>query len=259
VSLQHRYALVCGASRGIGAAIAKKLAHDGVSVTLLARDLDALRDIATGLPSAGEQRHDCLAADLNDTEQLQALVRKKAGERQFQILVNNSGGPKPGTANEADTAAYSAAFRQHLIADQVLMQALLPAMKAAGSGRIINIISTSVKEPIAGLGVSNTIRAAVAGWAKTLARELGPHGITVNNVLPGYTATQRLEQIFRHQAERDGRTLDEIIELRRAEVPVGRFAEPEEIAAAVAFLVSPAAAYINGINLPVDGGRSRSY
>jgi len=259
VSLKNRHALVCGASRGIGAATAAALARDGVAVTLLARNAEALQKVIQNLPVVKDRQHDFIVADVNDTEKLQLAVSEKTAAHNVQILINNSGGPAPGTANDADPQAYAEAFRQHLIADQVLMQTVLPGMKTSGYGRIINIISTSVKEPIPGLGVSNTIRAAVAAWAKTLSRELGTHGITVNNVLPGYTATERLDEIFRHQAKRAGRTLDEIVALRQAEVPLQRFAEPAEIAAAIAFLASPAASYINGVNLPVDGGRSRGY
>lgn len=255
----NRHALVCGASRGIGAAVAAALARDGLSVTLLARSADALRDIASTLPVTGDQQHDVIAVDVGDTDALREKVQARSAELPIQVLINNSGGPSPGTANEAQVEAFTDAFRNHLIADHVLMQTIVPDMKTAGYGRIVNIISTSVKEPIPGLGVSNTIRAAVAAWAKTLARELGPHGITVNNLLPGYTATDRLEQIFCHQAKRTGRELDDIVAERIGEVPLGRFADPGEIADAVAFLASPSASYINGINLPVDGGRSRGY
>ncbi|NNF60749.1 MAG: SDR family oxidoreductase [Gammaproteobacteria bacterium] len=256
MSNEDRHALVCGASRGIGAAVAQRLAADGFCLTLLARNESALHDVAAGL--ANSSSHDFVAIDVADSTALGKMISEKSRRRPYTVLINNSGGPPPGSAAEADPDSYLAAFRQHLVANQVLLQALLPGMKQVRHGRIVNIISTSVKEPIAGLGVSNTIRAAVAGWAKTLARELGPHGITVNNVLPGYTDTERLQQIFAHQAQRAERTVDEIIELRRAEVPVGRFAEPAEIAAAVAFLASDEAAYVNGINLPVDGGRTRS-
>jgi 3-oxoacyl-[acyl-carrier protein] reductase len=140
----------------------------------------------------------------------------------------------------------------------VLLQAVLPGMKASGYGRIVNVISTSVKEPIRNLGVSNTIRGATASWAKTLAGELGAFGITVNNVLPGYTQTQRLEQILNDRTKATGKSSAEIEQAMLATVPVGRFAKPAEIAAAIAFLASPAAAYINGINVPVDGGRMQS-
>jgi 3-oxoacyl-[acyl-carrier protein] reductase len=181
-----------------------------------------------------------------------------AAQGALHILVNNTAGPPGGPAHAADPEAYLAVFRQHLVAGQVLVQAVLPGMRAARWGRIVNIISTSVKEPIANLGVSNTVRGAVAAWAKTLAGELGPDGITVNNVLPGYTRTQRLEQILAERAAATGKPPQAIADAMLATVPAGRFAEAAEIAAAVAFLCSPEAGYVNGVNLPVDGGRTRS-
>jgi 3-oxoacyl-[acyl-carrier protein] reductase len=176
--------------------------------------------------------------------------------RIFHVLINNTGGPKAGEAISADTAEYLRAFSNHLICNQILVQAVVDGMTKAGYGRIINIISTSVKQPLRGLGVSNTIRGAVASWAKTLATELGMFGITVNNVLPGATKTERLFSLFRTKAEASGRKLEEIEAEWLKEIPAGRFAEPEELANAVAFLASPLASYINGINVPVDGGRT---
>jgi 3-oxoacyl-[acyl-carrier protein] reductase len=174
------------------------------------------------------------------------------------ILVNNTGGPPGGPVSGADSAAFERAFRQHLLANQALVQAVLPGMQAARWGRIVNVISTSVKEPIAGLGVSNTIRGAVASWSKTLATELGGHGITVNNVLPGYTRTQRLDQILHDRAQATGQPEETIAKGMLATVPAGRFAEAAELGAVIAFLCSPAAGYVNGINVPVDGGRTKS-
>jgi 3-oxoacyl-[acyl-carrier protein] reductase len=257
--LAGRLALVCGASEGIGRASAFALAARGASVCVLARRLDRLEDLREQLPivRAG-QRHRAAAADVAQTDALRGKLDALLADEPIHILVNNTAGPAGGPAHAADPEAYVAVFRQHLVAGQVLVQALLPGMRAAGWGRIVNIISTSVKEPIANLGVSNTVRGAVAGWAKTLATELGPDGITVNNVLPGYTRTQRLEQILAERAASTGRPADAIAEAMLATVPAGRFAEPAEIAAAVAFLCSPEAGYINGINLPVDGGRTRS-
>jgi 3-oxoacyl-[acyl-carrier protein] reductase len=257
--LAGRLALVCGASEGIGRASAFALAARGASVCVLARRLDRLEDLREQLPvvRAG-QRHRAAAADVAQTDALRGKLDALLADEPIHILVNNTAGPAGGAAHAADPEAYVAVFRQHLVAGQVLVQALLPGMRAAGWGRIVNIISTSVKEPIANLGVSNTVRGAVAGWAKTLATELGPDGITVNNVLPGYTRTQRLEQILAERAASTGRPAEAIAEAMLATVPAGRFAEPAEIAAAVAFLCSPEAGYINGINLPVDGGRTRS-
>ena len=257
--LADRHALVCGASEGIGRASAIALAELGASVTLLARRQPQLQELAGALPRPdARQQHRWIAADVGDFEALRAHVEKSVGDAPVHILVNNTAGPPGGAANAAQPEAYLAVFRQHLVANQVLVQTVLPGMRAARWGRIVNIISTSVKEPIANLGVSNTIRGAVASWAKTLSVELGPDGITVNNVLPGYTRTQRLEQILAERAKATGKSEQDIAAGMLATVPAGRFAEASEIAAAVAFLCSPAAGYINGINLPVDGGRTKS-
>jgi 3-oxoacyl-[acyl-carrier protein] reductase len=174
------------------------------------------------------------------------------------ILVNNTGGPSGGPIIDAQPEQFLATFEMHLINNQILVQAVVPAMRKAGFGRIVNVISTSVKQPIVGLGVSNTIRWSVASWAKTLSLEIGKFGITINNVLPGFTKTGRLESVNKMRAEATGKTVEEIATQLESEIPIGRFAEAEEVAAAVAFLCSPAAASINGINLPVDGGKTGS-
>jgi 3-oxoacyl-[acyl-carrier protein] reductase len=258
-SLADKHALVCGASEGIGRASAIALAELGASVTVLARRQVKLQELVDALPHPNaRQQHGWLAADLNDEGPLRTLVEQLAAVRPVHILVNNTAGPAGGAAHEAAPETYLAVFRQHLVANQVLLQAVLPGMRAARWGRIVNVISTSVKEPIANLGVSNTIRGAVASWAKTLAGELGPYGITVNNVLPGYTRTQRLEQILQERAQATGKDAQAIAAAMLATVPAGRFAEASEIAAAVAFLCTPDAGYVNGVNLPVDGGRTRS-
>ncbi len=257
--LQGRHALVCGGSEGIGLATAMALATMGADVTVLARRPERLAEVAAGLPRVhDDQRHRHLAADASDTRGLSAAVAALCGKYPVHVLVNNTAGPPGGPAHAAAPDAYEAVFRQHLLANQVLVQAVLPGMQAAGWGRIVNVISTSVKEPIANLGVSNTIRGAVAAWAKTLSSELGGFGITVNNVLPGYTRTQRLDQILAERAAATGKPAEDIARGMLATVPAGRFAEPAEVAAAIAFLASPAAGYVNGINLPVDGGRTRS-
>ena len=256
--LEGKHALACGASEGIGRASAIALAELGATVTVLSRRLDKLEALRDALPRPANQAHQALSADVSDTDGLRAKIHALAAASPVHILINNTAGPAGGPASTADPATYLAVFQQHLIANQVLVQSVLPGMRAAQWGRVVNIISTSVKEPIANLGVSNTIRGAVASWAKTLASELAPDGITVNNVLPGYTRTQRLVQILAERAAATGKPEAEIAKAMLATVPAGRFAQAEEIAAAVAFLCSPVAGYINGINLPVDGGRTRA-
>lgn len=259
LDLTGQHALVCGGTEGIGRAAAHLLAAHGADVTLLARSRAGLEAAVAALPCRpGGQSHAWIEADMSDLSTLGAKVEASANARAITILVHNSGGPPGGPAHQADLAEFDSAFRQHVLAGQTLLRAVLPGMRRARTGRVINVISTSVKEPIRGLGVSNTIRAAVAGWAKTLATELGPFGITVNNVLPGYTRTRRLEQIIEDRMRIHGKLRDEIEQSMLASVPAGRFAEPAEVAAAIMFLASPSAAFVNGVNLPVDGGRTLS-
>ncbi len=259
LNLTGKHALVCGGSEGIGRAAAHELALLGADVTLLARRVEALQAVAAALPrGAAGQSHGWISADVAQHDQLSAQVRAVANARPIHILINNTGGPPGGRAIDAPAAAYLAAFQQHLLANQVLVQAVLPGMQGAQWGRIVNVISTSVKEPIVNLGVSNSIRGAVAAWAKTLSRELAEHGITVNSVLPGYTETGRLAQIVGDRAQASGSTAASVRDAMKQTVPLGRFAAPAEIAAAVAFLCTPAAAYVTGVNLAVDGGRMHS-
>ncbi|HET6552291.1 MAG TPA: SDR family oxidoreductase [Dyella sp.] len=258
LDLSGRRALVCGASQGIGRASAIELAELGASVILLARSTDTLKAVAAELPRKHGQQHQWLAADMSQTDNLRDALAGVVAEGAVEILINNTGGPPGGPAFSAEPAAYEAAFRQHLLAGQILVQALLPGMRAAHYGRIVNVISTSVKEPIAGLGVSNTVRAAVAAWAKTLSSELAADGITVNSVLPGYTRTARLDSLLSAQSSQSGRSGDEIAKGMLASVPARRFGEASEVAAVVAFLCSPAAAYVNGVSIAVDGGRTRT-
>lgn len=259
LQLTGKRALVCGASQGIGRAAAVALANQGASVLLLARTADKLASTLKELAVAAGQEHAIQVADLGDTATLEEEISAQLAEGlAVDILINNSGGPSPGMIRDARPQAFIEAFAQHILAAQVLTTALLPGMRTRGYGRIINVISTSVKEPISGLGVSNTIRGAMAAWSKTMAAEVGPDGITVNNVLPGYTRTTRLQPIFEARARRTGRTLADVEEQARMSVPARRFAEAEELGDIIAFLASPAASYINGINLPVDGGRTAS-
>lgn len=258
LSLSGRHALVCGASSGIGKASALALAGQGASLTVLARSSDKLAALVPELMQAGAAAARYLAVDLEDEEVLAASIAtliQDAGA--VHVLINNSGGPPSGPLLQASPDDFLKAFRRHLVAAHLLVQAVLPGMEAAGFGRIINVISTSVKEPIAGLGVSNTIRGAVAGWSKTLAKEL-PGGITVNNVLPGFTDTERLSALKEQMAQRRQCSPEEVEQGWVATVPEGRLGHPQELAAAVAFLASPAAAYIRGVSLAVDGGRLNS-
>jgi 3-oxoacyl-[acyl-carrier protein] reductase len=259
LDLSGRHALVCGASQGIGRACAVELALLGANVTVLSRRAEVLAEVVDNLPRARDtQRHDLLVADAGDIDSLRERVAALVAAAPVHILVNNSGGPPPGSIADATTADFLDAFGKHLLANHTLAQVVIPGMRDAGWGRIVNIISTSVKEPIPGIGVSNTTRGAVASWAKTLAGELARSGITVNNVLPGSTHTPRIEQIVRVRAQKSGREEAEVAREMAAEIPMDRFADPAETAAAVAFLASPAASYITGVSLPVDGGRMRS-
>lgn len=253
-------ALVGGSTQGIGRAVAEALAERGATVTLLARNEASLREVAAALPTPEGQQHNFLVADFNEPDHLSEVVHTYLKEHPsgFQILVNNTGGPAGGPILEAPASAFLAAFNQHLICNHLLAQAVVPGMRAAGYGRIINIISTSVKIPLANLGVSNTIRGAVASWAKTLANELGPDGITVNNVLPGATLTQRHTSLIDKKVAQTGQSVDTIEAGMKQTIPARRFGQAEEVAAAVAYLAAPVAGYVNGVSLPVDGGRTGS-
>lgn len=258
LNLEGRHALVCGASEGIGRATAAELAALGATVTLLSRRADVLREVAAGLAGGEARGHGVVAADSADTGGLGAAVATVVAKRPVHILVNNTGGPKGGPLHAAGLGEFEDAFRRHLLANHVLLQAVLPGMRAAKWGRIVNVVSTSVREPIAGLGVSNTIRGAVASWAKTLSRELAPDGITVNNVLPGFTETGRIRSIIADRSAKEGRSEEDIRREMEAAIPARRFASADETGGVIAFLCSPAGAYVNGVSLAVDGGRMAS-
>lgn len=260
IDLSGKRALVCGATQGIGRAAAFMLARGGADVTLIARNAEALRETAEQITADFSRRADFVVADFRDPDAVRAAVAAHIENMSggYHILLNNTGGPAAGPALTANTQDFLDAMQMHLLCNHALVQLLTPGMKQLGYGRIINIISTSVREPIHNLGVSNTTRAAVAGWAKTLSKELGPFGITVNNVLPGATRTGRITEIVRRQAAASQRSEDEVEAAMKATIPLGRFAEAEEIAAAVAFLASPLAGYISGVSLAVDGGRMAS-
>lgn len=255
-SLQHKQALVCGSTQGIGWAIAQAFADAGASCTLLARNEEALREKVQALPNTQGQVHDYAIADFADPDALRKVVAQLVTKKQYTLLVNNTGGPKAGMIAEADTADFENAFRQHIVGNQLLAQALLPGMKEAGYGRIINIISTSVRIPIDNLGVSNTIRAATASWAKTLSNEVGQYGITVNSILPGFIDTQRLRSLIEVNAGRKNSSIEQVAEEMKATIPAKRFGRAEEIAAVALFLASAAASYVNGVSMPVDGGKT---
>ncbi|MBK8550459.1 MAG: SDR family oxidoreductase [Ignavibacteria bacterium] len=257
IDLTNKRAVVCGSSQGIGKAIAVQFAASGASVVLIARNEESLRKVLRELPANKKQNHNFIVADFTDPEELKKKLHNYVSENPpVHILVNNTGGPQAGEAVSADTSQFIQAFSNHLICNQILVQSVVEGMKKEKYGRIINIISTSVKQPLKGLGVSNTIRGAVASWAKTLAGELAQYGITVNNVLPGATKTERLFSLFKNRAASSGKSEEEVSKEWLKEIPAMRFAEPEELAYAVTFLASEYAGYINGINVPVDGGRT---
>ena len=258
LDLSGKTALVCGSSQGIGKAAAIELAELGANVILLARNEERLKEALGDLPSRSGQRHRYAVADFQHQTQVQEVADKLVAENPIHILINNTGGPPAGKASDASIEELRIAFNNHLINNHILAQTLMPGMKKEGYGRIINVISTSVKQPLPNLGVSNTVRGAVANWAKTMANELAEFGITVNNVLPGATDTARLNSIVSNKAQKSGKSEDAVKSAMAAEVPAQRVGMPEEVGAAIAFLASPAAAYINGINLPVDGGRTKS-
>ena len=257
LQLNNKYALVCGSTAGIGKATAMALAAEGVQITLIARNEAKLKTVLSELPP--QRNHDYIVADFSNPSELKSKVSDYISKHHgFHILVNNTGGPKGGPVFSAEIEEFESAFTQHLKCNHVLVQTVVPFMKSEGYGRVINVISTSVKQPLDGLGVSNTIRGAVANWSKTLANELGQFGITVNNVLPGATGTDRLAQIIKNKSAKSGNTEEESANAMKNAVPAKRFAKPEELADAITFLASERAAYINGINLPVDGGRTKS-
>ncbi|MCS7075671.1 MAG: SDR family oxidoreductase [Bacteroidia bacterium] len=256
LSLNQKTALVCGATQGIGSATAILLAHLGANIVLIARNEAKLKDTLSRLCKSASQHHEYLVADFTQPIEVQNAVQNYVQNKTIHIVVNNTGGPPAGEIEKAVPQAFREAFEQHLICNHVIAQAVLPKMKEINFGRIINIISTSVKQPLKGLGVSNTIRAAVANWAKTLSNEVAQYGITVNNVLPGATNTERLQSLIQTKAQKIQQSEKQVMDSMLHEIPMRRFAKPEEIAYVVAFLASEWASYITGINIPVDGGRT---
>lgn len=259
LSLENRTALICGSSQGIGKAIAAEVALLGANCILVARNEEQLKKVIQTLDTSKGQKHSYEAIDLNDQQAVKSMITKTVAKTTVSILVNNSGGPKAGPIIDASGDQFLEAFHQHVITDHILVQAVVEGMKKQKFGRIINVISTSVKTPLANLGVSNTIRAAVAAWAKTLSNELAQYGITVNNVLPGFTRTARLDSLIQGTSESKGIPKEEVERQMASEVPAKRFGDPSEIAAYAAFLATPAASYINGTSVPVDGGRTDAF
>ena len=258
LQLKNKIAVVCGSTQGIGKATAQELSKLGATIILVARNEDKLKATILNLDNSNGQSHSYIVADFSRPTDLEKTMSKWILTNKAHILVNNTGGPKGGPIRDAATSEFLEAFNQHLICNHIMVQALYPLMKEEGYGRIINVISTSVKQPLNNLGVSNTIRGAVASWSKTLANELGQFNITVNNVLPGATNTDRLQTLAQIKSNQINGTVESVFSEMASESPMNRIAEPEEIANAIAFLASPAASYINGINVPVDGGRTKS-
>lgn len=257
IDLTGKRALVCGATQGMGRACAVAMAKCGATVTIAARNPDALATTVSTLDTSAGQKHATICQDFTDADALAAKVAAHVKEvGTVHILLNNTGGPKAGPIIDAKPQVFIDAIKQHVVVNQLLAQTLTPGMKDAGYGRIINIISTSVKTPIPGLGVSNTTRGAVASWAKTLASELAPFSITVNNILPGFIETGRIHDVIQARATQVNMPVKKVHESFLSQVPAGRFGNPEEVANVACFLASPAASYVTGINVPVDGGRT---
>jgi 3-oxoacyl-[acyl-carrier protein] reductase len=258
LSLEGKNAVICGSTQGIGLAIAEELALLGANCTLFARNEEALKAAVKNLDIALRQQHNYLVADFSKPDNVKKAIEQRLQSGPVHILINNTGGPPPGSVLDATEEAFLQAFNQHLIVNQVLTKAVVPGMKEAGYGRIINVISTSIRIPITSLAVSGTVRGAVALWSKILANEVGQYNITVNNILPGYTKTQRLESLIENNAKKRGVATDVIEKEMLKDIPMKRFGEPEELAAMAAFLASPAASYVNGVSIAVDGGKTGS-
>jgi len=258
LSLKEKNAVVCGSTQGIGLAIAKELALLGAHCTLVARNEEALKKVIGELDSSQGQHHNFLVADFSKPDEVRTTIEEHVKQQAVHILINNTGGPPAGMIMDAKEEEFLRAFNQHLICNHILTKAVVPSMKKDGYGRIINIISTTVRIPLKNLGVSNTIRGAVASWAKTMANELGQFGITVNNLLPGNISTQRLSSLIDTNARVANTDKERIEQAMKNEIPMKRFGDPSEIAAVAAFLASPAGSYVSGVSIPVDGGKTGS-
>ncbi len=257
-SLKNKTALVCGGSDGLGYGAAQQFATAGAELVIVGRSEKKLQEKKAILDNINGKNNRLLILDFDHLDTVQATISELVDKVSIHILVNNCGGPPPGKLVDADSNALLKAFNQHIIASHIISSLVIPGMKESGYGRIINIISTSVRQPIPGLGVSNTIRGAMASWSKTLSHELASTGITVNNILPGTTKTSRLDNIINARQKRFNISLEEATEQMLNEIPLGRFAEVVEISKAILFLASPDASYITGTNLQVDGGKIKS-
>lgn len=256
--MNNRVALVCGSSDGLGFGVAEELAKMGLEIILTGRSVEKLNHKLEIIKAISDRDHIAVVTDFNDLEAVQQKINTIIQHKTVQVLINNTGGPAPGKLSHATLDQLSNAFKTHVLASQMISQLVIPGMILSKYGRIINITSTSIRQPIMGLGVSNTIRGAMASWSKTLSLELAPYGITVNNVLPGTTKTGRLDQIVSNRQESQKKTKEEVIQEMLSEIPLGRFAEVKEISKSIAFLASPDASYITGVNLQVDGGKIKS-
>ncbi len=258
LSLEGKNAVICGSTQGIGLAIAEELALLGANCTLIARNKEGLESAVKTLDISLRQQHNFLVADFSKPDDVKKVIEEHVASFSVHVLINNTGGPPAGPVIDATEDAFLDAFNQHLICNHILTKTVVPAMKKEKYGRIVNVISTSVKIPLKNLGVSNTIRGAVASWAKTMANELGEFNITVNNILPGFTSTKRLSTLIDTIAKKGNKEAGTVEKGMIGEVPMKRFAEASEVAAVAAFLASPAASYVNGVSIPVDGGRTGS-
>lgn len=249
--LEGRTALVCGSSKGIGRSCALMLARAGAKVIACARTIEDLSSLIEEMHGEG---HKAIELDLEDLDEVEKVV---SGLGIVHILVNNSGGPPGGPLLENELDDFEGPFRRHLHASHVITKALVPKMESEGTGRIVNIISTSVREPIDNIGLSNTLRGAMASWSKSMSRELPPC-ITINNILPGFTDTDRLGSLADSISQRTGRSVDDVQDGWMSSVPIQRLIDPMETAAAVTWLCLPSSSGVRGVSLAVDGGRMRS-
>ena len=257
IRFDNKTALVCGCTQGIGLSIATMLAEAGCTIIGFARNAQSLQDVIATLPSENGQLHQSLVADFSDLHAVQSAL-ESLGDMHIDIIINNSGGPPPGTIEQSTIASFHEAFDRLLMSSHVIAQYCVPKMKERTFGRIINIISTSVRQPLDGLGVSNTIRSATASWSKTLSNEVAQFGITVNSVLPGATKTGRLNGLIERKSKEQQKSKEEIAQAMAEEVPMKRLGEPHEIASAAVFLASDFASYITGTTMLVDGGRTKA-